>query len=93
MSMQGRTNTAATPRQRAAHAVSMSGRQRRRELIEIIATGLERAVAERTSQSGGDVSFSDDSGVYGLELSTTSRLSVRAGREPDRNESKAGERT
>jgi len=91
--MQGRTSTAVTPRRRTSRAVAMSGGQRRRELIELIACGLERAVAKRTCPPGGEISFSGDSGVEGLELSATSRLSVRAGGKPDRNESKAGERT
>ena len=93
MSMHGRTHTAAPPRRRTTRAITMSGAQRRRELIEIIAKGLERAAAERTCPPGGEVSFSEESGVDGLELSATSRPSVRAGRRPDRNEFKAGERT
>jgi hypothetical protein len=69
----------------------MAARQRRQELVEIIASGLERAVAERTCAADTDISDLDDSGVDGLELSATSRLSVHAGRKPDWNESKAGE--
>jgi|GEM_PF-4503763 len=71
----------------------MSARQRRRELIEIIASGLERAVAERASTPDGDVSSIEVSGVDGLALSPESRLSVRTGVAPDPNGPKAGERT
>jgi hypothetical protein len=69
----------------------MSARQRRQELIEIIASGLERAVAQRACPPDGDSSDLEDSAVDGLELSATSRLSVHAGREPGRNAAKAGE--
>jgi hypothetical protein len=92
MSMQGRTNTAATPRRRTPRGASISARQRRLALIEIIAAGLERAVAERTCAADGDTLGPEDSGVDGLELSATSRLSVHTGRKPGRNASKAGER-
>ncbi len=87
--MQGRTHTAASPRPTTSRAASMSARQRRRELIEIIAAGLERAIAERTCAT--DISDLKDSGVDGLELSAASRLSVRTGPKPGRNGAKAGE--
>lgn len=90
--MQGRTHTAAAPRRRTSRA-AMSARQRRQALIEIIASGLERAVAKRTAATAADISDLGDSGVNGLELSATSRLSVHTGHKPGRNGSKAGKRT
>lgn len=89
--MQGRTNAAASPRRGTSRAASMSARQRHRELVEIIAAGLERAVGERTAAPDADASDLKDSGVDGLELSATSRLSVHTGRKPGRNGAKAGE--
>lgn len=89
--MQGRTDAVAAPRPRTSRAENMTGRQRREAIVELIASGLERAVAERTFQSNGDIVFAEDSAVDGLALSPESRLSVQAGRKPDRNEAKAGE--
>ena len=89
--MQGRTDVVAAPRPRTSRAANMSGRQRRDAIVELIASGLERAVAERTWQPDNDIVFAEDSAVSGLALSPESRLSVRTGGKPDRNESKAGE--
>lgn len=90
--MHGRTCTAATPRMGSSRADRMSVRERRRELAELIATGLARAIAIRTVPAT-ESAESEDSSVDGLALSATSRLSVHAGETSDRNESKAGERT
>jgi len=46
----------------------MSARERQQELVEIVASGLERAVAERAGESDADISEPGDSGVDGLEL-------------------------
>lgn len=69
----------------------MSARERRRELAELVATGLARAIAIRT-EPAAESTESEDSGVDGLALSATSRLSVHTGETSERNESKAGER-
>ena len=90
--MQGRTRTAAPPRMGSSRADRMSARERRRELAKLIATGLARAIAIRT-EPAAESAESEDSGVDGLALSATSRLSVHTGETSDRNESKAGERT
>ena len=90
--MQGRTDAvAAPPRPRTSRAASMSGQQRREAIVELIASGLERAVAGRPESPADDIVFAEDSAVDGLALSPESRLSVQAGRKPDRNETKAGE--
>jgi hypothetical protein len=69
----------------------MPARQRRRELADLIATGIARAVAARTESRAESIVFAEDSAVSGLALSPESRLSVHTGGEPDRNEFKAGE--
>jgi hypothetical protein len=69
----------------------MSVRERRRELAELIATGLARAIAICV-EPAAESAESEESGVDGLALSATSRLSVHTGETSDRNESKAGER-
>lgn len=89
--MHGRTCTAATPRMGSSRADRMSARERRRELAELVATGLARAIAIRT-EPAAESTESEDSGVDGLALSATSRLSVHTGETSERNESKAGER-
>ena len=90
--MHGRTCTAATPRMGSSRADRMSVRERRRELAELIAIGLARAIAIRV-EPAAESTESEESGVDGLALSATSRLSVQTGETSDRNESKAGERT
>ena len=90
--MQGRTCAAASPRMGSTRADRMSASERRRELAELIATGLARAIAIRV-EPAAESTESEDSGVDGLALSATSRLSVHTGETSDRNESKAGERT
>ena len=89
--MQGRTCTAAMPRTRSPRAGRMSARARRQELAQLIATGLAKAIAIRV-EPAAESTASEDSGVDGLALSATSRLSVHTGETSDRNESKAGER-
>ncbi len=89
--MQGRTNAAASPRRRSLRAANMSHRQRRTEMAELIGAGLARAIAQRLGPPADCSSDSEDSAVDGLALSATSRLSVRTGGKPDRNESKVGE--
>lgn len=89
--MHGRTCTAAMPRTGSSRAGRMSARERRRELAELIATGLARAIAIRV-EPAAESAESEESGVDGLALSATSRLSVHTGETSDRNESKAGER-
>ena len=89
--MHGRTCTAATPRMGSSRADRMSVRERRRELVELIATGLARASAIRV-EPAAESAEPEESGVDGLALSASSRLSVHTGVNPDRNESKAGER-
>ena len=90
--MHGSTCNAATPRTGSSRADRMSATERRRELAGLIATGIARAIALRT-EPPAESAESEDSGVDGLALSATSRLSVHTGGTPDRNESKAGERT
>jgi len=90
--MQGRTDAVAAPRPRTLRAGSMPARQRRRELADLIARGIARAVAGRSEPPANDIVFAEDSAVSGLALSPESRLSVHTGGEPDRNEFKAGER-
>jgi hypothetical protein len=89
--MQEPTNTAASPRRRTSRAATMRGRQRREAIVELIASGLERSIGERTCLPDGDIVFVEESAVDGLALSPESRLSVQTGRKPDRNEAKAGE--
>lgn len=89
--MQVRTDAVATPRPRTSRATSMSARQRRRELADLIAAGIARAVAGRTESPADDIVFAEDSAVDGLALSPESRLSVQTVAKTDRNESKAGE--
>ncbi|MBL1217334.1 MAG: hypothetical protein D8M59_07540 [Planctomycetes bacterium] len=63
--MQGRRSATATLRRNTSWcAETMSGGQRRQELIEIMAAGIERAIAERTFPPSGDAGFSADSPVY-----------------------------
>lgn len=76
-------------RPRTSRAITMSARQRRSELAEIIASGIARAIVARTDPSRDP----EDPAVDGLALSSGLRLSVplagptaRAGRA-----SKAGE--
>jgi len=90
--MQGRTRTAASPRRGPLRADRMSASERRRELAGLIATGIARAIALR-AEPPAESGESQDSGVHGLALSATSRLSVHTDETSDRNESKAGERT
>jgi len=93
--MHERTCTAATPRTGSSRADRMSATERRRELATLIATGIARAIALR-AELPAESAGSQDSGVDGLALSATSRLSVHTGdprKTPDRNESKVGERT
>ena len=92
--MHGRTDAVASPRPRTSRATGMSARQRRRELADLIAAGIARAVARRTESNAESIVFAEDSAVDGLALSPESRLSVHTGdprKAPDRNESKAGE--
>ena len=89
--MHGSTRTAATPRMGSSRAARMSANERRQELAELIATGLARAIAIR-AEPAAETTESEDSGVDGLALSATSRLSVHTGETSDRYESKAGER-
>ena len=89
--MQGPTNTAASPRRGSLRAATMSHRQRRAEVAELIGAGLARAIAKRSEPPADFSPDSEDSAVDGLALSATSRLSVHTGGKPDRNESKAGE--
>jgi len=89
--MHGRTCTAATPRMGSSRADRMSVRERRRELAELIAIGLARAIAIRV-EPAAESTESEESDVDGLAFSATSRLSVHTGETSDRNESKAGER-
>jgi len=92
--MQGRIHSAAMPRahsdSRSSRADQMSATERRRELAGLIATGIARAIALR-AEPPAESAEPDDSGVDGLALSATSRLSVHTGGKPDRNESKVGE--
>ena len=69
----------------------MSAIERRQELAKLIAIGLARAIAIRV-EPAAESAESEESGVDGLALSATSRLSVHTGETSDRNESKAGER-
>jgi hypothetical protein len=69
----------------------MSVRERRRELAELIAIGLARAIAIRV-EPAAESTESEESDVDGLAFSATSRLSVHTGETSDRNEPKAGER-
>lgn len=89
--MQGRRDAVTAPRPRILRAASMTARQRREAIIELIASGLERSVGEGGGETDGNVAYSEESGEEGLALSAVSRLSVRAGYTPDRNETKAGE--
>jgi hypothetical protein len=92
--MQGRTDAVAAPRPRTSRATSLSARQRRRELADLIATGIVRAVAGRAESNAESIVFAEDSAVSGLALSPELRLSVHTvgpRNVPDRNESKAGE--
>lgn len=89
--MQGRTDAVASPRPRTSRAANMSARQRRRQLADLIARGLARAVAGRTESAAKSIVFPADSAVAGLALSSESRLSVHTGDRPDRNEPKDGE--
>jgi len=89
-SMQGRRNAAATPRKESSRADQMSATERRRELAGLIAAGIARAIALRAEPPAKSPE-PEDSGVDGLARSATSRLSVRTGGTPDRNESKVGE--
>ncbi len=88
--MHRRTRTAAAPRTGSSRAGRMSATERRRELAGLIATGLARAIALR-AEPPAESPKPQDSGVDGLALSATSRLSVHTGDPPDRNESKVGE--
>ena len=89
--MQGRTDAVAVPRLRTSRAGSMPARQRRRELADLIAAGIARAVAGRAELPADVIVFAEDSAVDGLALSPESRLSVHTVAKTDRNESKAGE--
>lgn len=89
--MHGRTCTAAMLRMGSSRADRMSAKERRRELVNLIATGLAQAIAIRV-EPAAESDVSEESGVDGLALSATSRLSVHTGETSDRNESKAGER-
>ena len=89
--MQGRTSTAASPHRGSLRAAHMQHRQRRAEVAEIIASGLARAIVQRSEPPADCSPDSEDSAVDGLALSATSRLSVHTGGKPDRNESKVGE--
>lgn len=92
--MQGRTDAVDAPRSRTSPTANMPARQRRRELADLIAAGIARAVAGRTEPPADDIVFAEDSAIHGLALSPESRLSVTTRvprKEPARNESKAGE--
>ena len=88
--MHGRTCTVAMPRMGSSRADRMSANERRQELAQLIAIGLARAIAIRAEPTA-ETTESEDSGVDGLALSATSRLSVHTGETSDRYESKAGE--
>lgn len=53
--MQGRTDAVAAPRSRTSRAASMSNRQRREAIVELIASWLERAIGERTCPTEDDI--------------------------------------
>ena len=89
--MHERTRTAATRLMGSSRADRMTSKERRRELAGLIAMGLARAIAIRV-EPAAESTESEESGVDGLALSATSRLSVHAGETSDRNEPKAGER-
>jgi len=86
-----RTNTAAAPRRMSLRAASMSAAQRRREMVDLIAAGLARTIAQRTEPPSLTCDFPEESVDHGLALSAVSRLSVHTGATPGRNEIKVGE--
>lgn len=73
-------------------ASTMSPRQRRAALTDLIGAGIARAVGSRNMPPDGQVSPDPESSVDALALSPESRLSVATRGEPARNEPKAGER-
>jgi hypothetical protein len=89
--MQGRTDAGAAPRPRTSRATNMSAEQRRRELADLIATGIARAIAARSEPPIESIVFSADSAGDGLALSPESRLSVHTSGTPAPNEPKDGE--
>lgn len=89
--MQERTESVATPRRTLLRPESMSARQRRRAIADLIAAGIERAIAAHSGPTVGEIPKSEESAANGLALSPESRLSVPKGHKPDRNEIKAGD--